>query len=225
MDCVFLLSRLLRDVRADFFARPKAEPFDCAQGKLKRWRCEWVGALAALPLKLSPNFFVKSPLVPLVSHPTRGVPSKVFHFLHGEPGWVHLENLSPQKYNEPVLMSKSIKIILAIVILAIGGYFFYNRSSEPSKYDAFAQCLNEKGAVFYGAFWCSHCKNQKKMFGSSEKNLNYVECSTADGRGQLQVCNDKDIRSYPTWEFADGSRETGELSFQKLSEKTGCGLP
>jgi len=98
-------------------------------------------------------------------------------------------------------------------------------STGPGKYDAFAQCLKDKGAVFYGAFWCPHCQAEKALFGSSEKFLPYVECSTADGQGQTQECNDKNITSYPTWEFADGTRLNGEISLQQLVDKTSCQLP
>lgn len=97
--------------------------------------------------------------------------------------------------------------------------------SEVNKYDVFATCLKNKGAVFYGASWCSHCNNQKTLFGASKNLLPYVECSTPDSRGQTQICEDKGITGYPTWEFADGSRLTGELSFEKLSQKTSCKLP
>ncbi|MEK7525746.1 MAG: thioredoxin domain-containing protein [Patescibacteria group bacterium] len=116
-------------------------------------------------------------------------------------------------------------ILIAVVV--IGGIVWLNvrNNGQPGKYDAFAQCLKDKGAVFYGAFWCPHCQNQKKMFGKSEKLLNYVECSTADGRGQLQVCKDKNITGYPTWEFADASRLSGEIPLENLAEKTGCALP
>ena len=58
------------------------------------------------------------------------------------------------------------------------------------KYDTFAQCLKDQGATFYGAFWCPHCKDTKALFGSSVNLLPYVECSTPDGNGQLQVCKD-----------------------------------
>jgi len=118
-------------------------------------------------------------------------------------------------------------IIWLIVIIAVAGgiWLFIGYQRTPGKYDAFANCLKEKGAVFYGAFWCPHCQNQKKMFGKSAKLLSYIECSTADGRGQLTVCRDKKIEGYPTWEFADGSREVGEVSLEKLAEKTGCSLP
>lgn len=123
-------------------------------------------------------------------------------------------------------MNKSIFIWGIIAVVALGGlYFLISANSEPGKLDQFAQCLKDKNAVFYGAFWCPHCQNQKTMFGKSQKLLPYVECSTADGNGQLAECRAKNIQGYPTWEFADGSRETGEVALQKLADKTGCELP
>ena len=118
-------------------------------------------------------------------------------------------------------------IIVGIVGIAIfaGIYFLLSKSSEPGKLDTFAQCLKDKSAVFYGAFWCPHCQNQKAMFGKSVKLLPYVECSTSDGKGQLAVCKEKNVTGYPTWEFSDGSRESGEVSLEKLSEKASCPLP
>jgi len=99
-----------------------------------------------------------------------------------------------------------------------------NTPPGPGQYDTFAQCLKEKKAVFYGAFWCVHCQAQKKLFGSSVKFLDYVECSLANGQGQTQICIDKKIEGYPTWEFTDGSRLTGEIPLQQLADKTSCPL-
>jgi len=93
------------------------------------------------------------------------------------------------------------------------------------KYDALATCLKTNGAVFYGAFWCPHCNNQKEAFGTSKTLLPYVECATPDGKDQTQVCKDKQITGYPTWEFADGSRLSGEIPMETLAQKTGCVLP
>ena len=116
-------------------------------------------------------------------------------------------------------------VTIGAVVIIGGVWFLIKANSGPSKYDDFAKCLKDKGAVFYGAFWCPHCQNQKKMFGSSEKFLPYVECSTPDGRSQLPVCNEKQITGYPTWKFADGSRESGEVPLETLSKKTDCPLP
>lgn len=127
-------------------------------------------------------------------------------------------------------MSQKNIFLLVIVILilgTIGAVLFQSPSAEtsPGKYDIFAQCLKDKGAIFYGAFWCPHCQAQKKLFGSSVKFLPYVECSTADGSAQTKECTDKKIASYPTWVFADGSRLTGEIPLQTLADKTSCSLP
>jgi thiol-disulfide isomerase/thioredoxin len=111
-----------------------------------------------------------------------------------------------------------------IALLLIGGfiYFLVAQAKKPGKYDTFAQCIKDSGAVFYGAFWCPHCQATKALFGRSAKLLPYVECSTPDGKGQLPICADKDIPGYPTWIFADGSKLSGEQSFEALSEKTNC---
>ncbi len=117
-------------------------------------------------------------------------------------------------------------ILVAVgLIILVGIFSFLSENNTSGKYDAFAKCLKDKGAVFYGAFWCPHCQNQKAMFGNSEKFLPYVECSTSDGKGQVPLCSQKNITVYPTWEFADRSRESGEVPLNKLADKTGCPLP
>ena len=117
-------------------------------------------------------------------------------------------------------------VIVATVILISGAVAVTARLERgPAPLDAFAQCLGEKGATFYGAFWCPHCQSQKKLFGRSARLLPYVECSTPDGRGQLPICTEKKIEGYPTWEFADGTRQSGEVPIATLAEKTGCPLP
>lgn len=126
-------------------------------------------------------------------------------------------------------MTKNMRLILfgVVLVLIIGfsiGLMVYD-ASQPGPLDDFAVCLKDKGAIFYGAFWCPHCKNQKELFGKSARLLPYVECSLPSGNGQTQECDDKEVKTYPTWEFADKSRETGEIPLTKLAEKTGCTLP
>lgn len=98
-------------------------------------------------------------------------------------------------------------------------------TASSSPVAQFAQCLKDSGATFYGAFWCPHCKTQKALFGDAASLLPYVECSTPDGNRQLQICINKKIEGYPTWEFADGSRLSGEQSFAQLAEKSQCPAP
>ncbi len=111
----------------------------------------------------------------------------------------------------------------AIVVAGIAAAFFVK--SGPSNLEPFAACIKEKGIVFYGAFWCPHCQRTKAMFGSAAKSLPYVECSTADGKAQTQICIDKKIQSYPTWMKPDGTSITGEHSLKEIAEFTGCALP
>ncbi len=117
--------------------------------------------------------------------------------------------------------------VLALVLIAIVMLVTWAAIQQrtPSKLDDFAQCLKNKGAIFYGAFWCSHCRDQKKLFGTAKRFLPYVECSTADGKSQKQECIDKKIIGYPTWRFADGGEESGLVELSRLAEKTGCVLP
>ena len=98
--------------------------------------------------------------------------------------------------------------------------------SLGEKYVGFAKCLGEKEAVFYGAYWCPHCINQKAMFGkAAEEFLPYVECDPRGKNSESQLCLDKKIDGYPAWDFADGERLDGEIALSVLAEKTGCELP
>jgi hypothetical protein len=119
-------------------------------------------------------------------------------------------------------------IYILIGLLFVGGIVFVIVSpGKPAKYDGFAQCLKDSGAKFYGAFWCPHCQKQKASFGKSQKYLPYIECSTPDGRGQMQVCKDAGITSYPTWEFNNSTttRLNGEVPLTDLASSTQCALP
>ena len=113
--------------------------------------------------------------------------------------------------------------ILVLVVAGVGISVFAKQG--PGQLDEFAQCVADSGATFYGAFWCPHCQAQKALFGRSARLLPYVECSTPDGQGQLQVCIDKEVQSYPTWDFPNDNRLTGEVPLVQLAAMTGCQLP
>lgn len=123
-------------------------------------------------------------------------------------------------------MNKTVITYIVLVLVVIGGVVYLaKRPAGPGRLDQFASCIADSGAKFYGAFWCPHCQATKRLFGSSQKLLPYIECSTPDGRSQVEECNAQKIEGYPTWIFADGSRLTGEVSLQTLAEKTSCQLP
>ena len=97
-------------------------------------------------------------------------------------------------------------------------------SSDESRMDDFAKCLTAKKATMYGSVFCSHCDDQKKLFGKSFSYVTYVECSVPFSRQVTPVCQAAGIRYTPTWIFADGDRSEGTQTLEKLSKKTGCTL-
>lgn len=121
-----------------------------------------------------------------------------------------------------------VKIVLILTIgfiigIALIGYFRI-KAKQPGQLDTFTQCLESSGTLFYGAFWCSHCQDQKDLFDSSARYLPYVECSSLDSQSQLPICEQNNITSYPTWTFRDGSRVAGVLQLEELSQRSGCQL-
>jgi hypothetical protein len=85
--------------------------------------------------------------------------------------------------------------------------------SSP-KQTALARHLKQQGALFYGAWWCSHCNHQKELFGAEAVELlPYVECDKDDaGR---QRCQSAQVRAYPTW-VLKGERREGVLTLEEL---------
>ena len=121
--------------------------------------------------------------------------------------------------------AKTIWITLIVLIVIGGGvYLLAREAKKPGVYDTLAQCITDSGAKFYGAWWCPHCQAQKAMFGKSGKKLPYIECQT-QSRQLTDECIAADIEGYPTWIFADGTRQTGEHTIEALAEKTNCELP
>lgn len=119
-------------------------------------------------------------------------------------------------------------LVIAAAIIIIGGWVITKnrpdevvQSSGADKLNQLAQCLTQKQVKMYGAFWCSHCQKQKEAFGAAWRYINYTECSNPDG-SQKEECQKAGIQSYPTWDFGNGSRESGEISFQDLAKKSNC---
>jgi hypothetical protein len=108
-------------------------------------------------------------------------------------------------YNNAMQTKTKFIIFIVLVVLIVGGIgaYFGFKPQAPGKLDEFAKALTDKGAKFYGAFWCTHCQAQKAEFGSSKQYLPYIECSTSDGQGQNQICKDNKVEGYPTWSFKD----------------------
>jgi hypothetical protein len=93
-----------------------------------------------------------------------------------------------------------------------------SKPQDDGKFDGFATCLTEKNAIMYGTEWCSHCQNQKKMFGSSFEYVNFVDCDA-----NPTACDVAGVTGYPTWQI-NGELYPGVQSFYDLAKLTGCTL-
>lgn len=106
-----------------------------------------------------------------------------------------------------------------IIPLVVVFLFGCNITGEATAdLDSFAQCLTEKGATMYGSRFCSHCSDQKDMFGDSFQYIDYVECSE-----DKQACAEAGIRAYPSW-VIDGDVVVGKQPLHKLAGLSMCSL-
>ena len=95
-------------------------------------------------------------------------------------------------------------------------------TNESSKYSIeLAKYLTDNGVVKYSAYWCPNCYDQAKIFGKEAyKKLNVIECARDGKNSQTQLCIDKNIEGFPSWEI-NGKIIIGVLSLNDLSELTG----
>ena len=107
-----------------------------------------------------------------------------------------------------------------IIVVLVTGFFFLvkpaltGKSVEELSLDKFAQYLTSSNVTMYGTSWCSHCQNQKKLFGKSFKYVNYVDCDR-----ESEVCISEGVTGYPTWKI-NGTNYPGEKSLLDLAQLT-----
>ncbi|PZV06708.1 MAG: hypothetical protein DCF32_09210 [Leptolyngbya sp.] len=116
--------------------------------------------------------------------------------------------------------------------LALGALLLVGCGPEPTQtvtdatsYEAqLAQHLADTGSVMYGAYWCPHCADQKAMFGDAVEQVPYVECAADGDNPQPELCEQKGIQGYPTWEV-NGQLHPGVKSLDDLATLTGFSPP
>ena len=84
-----------------------------------------------------------------------------------------------------------------------------------------AKYLKDKGVVKYSAYWCPNCLNQSELFGKQAyRELNVVECAKDGMNSQTQLCIDKKIQGFPSWEI-NGKIILGVQTLDELSKLSG----
>ena len=121
-----------------------------------------------------------------------------------------------------------IPLLAAIALpIAVNSSHLNNRkelivTSESSKDSiALAKYLKNYGVVKYSAYWCPNCLKQSELFGKQAyKELNVVECARDGKNSQTQLCIDKKIQGFPSWEI-NGIIIIGVQTLEELSELSG----
>ena len=111
----------------------------------------------------------------------------------------------------------SAALLVVAIHMQYSGVFDASVGPEKPYLRGLAEHLTESGAVFYGAYWCPRCQDQKALFEASVHRLPYQEC-TPDGRDgpRALACINNRIEAFPTWIFGD-ERLTGVLTLKELS--------
>lgn len=89
-----------------------------------------------------------------------------------------------------------------------------SKSSEQAL--RIGQELKQLNTRFFGAYWCSHCYEQKQRLGKEAMaNVQYIECSREGLNSQTDLCKERDVPGYPTWEI-NGNLYPGEMYLDEL---------
>lgn len=122
------------------------------------------------------------------------------------------------------MKTKSLSVVAALLLTAI----LLSGCGEPAgpkpdgKYAEVAKCLTQKGVIMYGAYWCPHCANQKKIIGDDFQFIHYQECDDAGTGGNHKLCIEKGVTSYPTWIFPGQGNLVGEQQPATLAKLANC---
>ncbi len=123
-------------------------------------------------------------------------------------------------------LSPGLAAVVALVLhLHYAGVFDPAAGPEDPFARTVAEALTTAGAKFYGASWCPHCQDQKKLFGTAARYLPYVECAPNGAQSpQATECVAEQIKGYPTW-IINGNRYSRMLSVKQLGLMVGVRAP
>lgn len=122
-------------------------------------------------------------------------------------------------------MGKLLLISTVIFVVVYGSSYMAHsglRSSGPASQTVIdlAKHLTNTGSSMYGSYTCTHCKTQKLLFGDAFQYINYIECNPAGENSKSELCLEKGIDGYPTWEINE-SIHVGTKSLKELAKLTG----
>lgn len=128
-------------------------------------------------------------------------------------------------------MNKTQKIIFVTAGILCAGILIFAifnskdvipNNGSNDKYNDFAKCVTDKGAILYTSNGCPHCLAQKNLLGAAIQYIKEIECTS-----NPKMCVDAGISGVPTWIIGDKKIEgfDKDLTMKELSDITGCELP
>ena len=103
-------------------------------------------------------------------------------------GLIWSNNVDPSKTNDISNTSEKISPVVTT-------------SSSLQKIQ-FAKFLSDNDIKMFSAYWCPHCHDQKQLFGKKAvKELTIVECAKDGKDNQYELCREKEIQGFPSWEI------------------------
>ena len=122
-------------------------------------------------------------------------------------GLIWSNNVDPSKANDISNTSDKVSPIITT-------------SSSPQKIK-FARFLSDNNIKMFSAYWCPHCHDQKQLFGKKAvKALTIVECAKDGKDNQYELCREKEIQGFPSWEIK-GEIFSGVKDLNDLAIMTG----
>ena len=121
-------------------------------------------------------------------------------------------------------MKRLLLPLLAALILPLAAFAdkppIITTTSTPSSI-SLAKHLRETGAVKYSAYWCPHCHDQNQLFGKkAAAQLINVECASDGENSQPELCQEKGITGFPSWEI-NGFIDSGVKTLEELADLSG----
>ncbi len=120
---------------------------------------------------------------------------------------------------------------VVIAGLAAAGIMYFSQTGVVAKkdYSDLAQCLNEKGVVYYKSVRCSTCRRQEALLGQAYTKLNSIECHPEGENPNPELCLAKNISKTPTFLIErnglEVKRAEGLQQIKNLASFAGCPLP
>ena len=115
-----------------------------------------------------------------------------------------------------------------LILASLGCMLILAGCAEPEdgKYAVISQCLTQKNVKMYGAWWCPHCSEQKKLFGDDIRYITYVECAEGgDVAANKEACDAAGVERYPSWFFPGQGLITGVQDPEALAKRANCEDP